>query len=286
MFQTTKKIIVNLLDRLGYRLVSHENFSPVDLRRLGNNPKGLGYYSSGMNNILIDVEFSSGRGLDVYTLCDKSIHPFILAVRSALVSDDYKKAIRDSLSNYYGLVQPRSAAEWLGFEFGEVVALDKEPPWSVLLPWQNRSVDLNRKMRQDCAFYDNREHGLKADIIEGWRDFGPVSKNILDIEVSRLHSLMLSIKKFGIQRHNKIGGDIVVTVLINDENEFRWLVFNGGQHRAAVISAMGYKKVAVQVKQLVERKDVLFWPNVQSGVYSKESALKIFDRIFYGYNTN
>jgi hypothetical protein len=283
VFQITKKIIINSLDRLGYRLVSHEHFSPVDLRKLGNNPKGLGYYSLVMNSILIDVELSRGRGLDVYSLSDNSIHPFIVAIRSALDSDDHKKAIRESLSNYYRLVQPKSAAEWLGFEFGEVTALDQEPPWSVLFPWENRSVDLSRKMRKDCASQDNREHGIKADINDGWRDFGPVSDKVLDIEVSRLYSLMLSIKNFGVLRHNKFGGDIGAKVLINNENEFCWLINHGGQHRAAAISAMGYKNVAIRVWQLVERKDVAFWPNVQSGVFSEQSALKVFDRIFHGY---
>ena len=133
----------------------------------------------------MDVDFKLGRGLEGYSLCENSTHPFILAIQTALDSDDYKKAIRQSLLEHYRSVQPKSAAEWMGFEVGEVIGLDQEPPWLVLYPWENFSVDARREMIMDCATQDNKEHGLRAGIDEGWRDFGPVSEKILDLEANR-----------------------------------------------------------------------------------------------------
>ena len=91
---------------------------------------------------------------------------------------------------------------------------------------------------------------------------------------------MVSIRNFGVVRHDGFGGDVGATVLVDDENEFRWLVGHGGQHRAPVISAMGHKNITIRVWQVVERKDVAIWPNVQSGLFTEASALKVFDRIF------
>lgn len=280
VFRVIKKTIRKSLDFFGYRLVSHRNFSPVDVRKLGNNPKALGYYCFGMSQILMDVDFKRGRGLDGYSLGDNSAHPFMMAIASALGSEDYKKTIRQSLSNHYEAVQPSSAAEWMGFEFGEVTALDQEPPWLVLYPWENCSLDARRQMMMDCASQDNKEHGLRASIDEGWRDFGPVSEKILDLEANRLYSLMVSIKNFGVVRHDGFGGDVGATVLVDDEDDFRWLVGHGGQHRAPAIAAMGHKNITIRVWQVVERKDVAIWPNVQSGLFTEASALKVFDRVF------
>lgn len=282
MLTKIKKLVIGIFNYLGYTVTKQTHSHPVDLRAIGNNPKALSYYTGTDRQVLIDVDFVKGRGLETYSLSNDSNHPFIVAIKSALTSDDCKGELKDKLSRYYDFVQPQNAASWLGFEHGEVVGLDNQPAWLTLLPWENSSIEQKKRGRTDCADEDNKEHGSNLAIGEGWRDFGPVSEKVLELEVHRLYSLMLSIEKNGVMRSNAEGGDIGAIVLMKEDNDFCWMVEWGGQHRAAAISAMGSKSVPIRVWQVVERKDVYLWPNVQSGLYSIEAALKIFDKIFDG----
>ncbi len=277
-----KKMIIKVLNYSGYNLTKKKHSEPIDLRKSSNAPRALPYYSRIDRQILIEVSFEKGRGLEIFSLFNDSYHPFIVATKFALASNDYKKALKDKLSQYYNLVQPQNASSWLGFDDGEVPELDNQPAWLTLLPWENLSIEQKMNGRIDCAKFDNKEHGSRLAIDQGWRNFGPVSQKILDIEVDRLYKLIQSVKKNGIMRKNTESGDIGAIVLMKEDNSYCWVVEWGGQHRAAVISAMGYKCVPIRVWQIVERKDAHLWPNVQSGLYSIESALKIFEKIFSG----
>jgi len=277
-----KENIIIILDFFGYRLVKNMNYEPIDLRYLSNNPRALPYFSSADRQVLIDVEFEKGRGLEVFSLSPESVHPFIVAIKYALDCGDYKNSLKEKMSQYYNMVQPDSASSWLGLDEGEVLALDGEPAWLSLLPWEDNTIHEKRTGRKECAIYDNKEQGENLTIDQGWRNFGPVADSILNLEVNRLYLLMLSIKKNGILRSDTKGGDIGGIILIKEADDFRWLVEWGGQHRAAAISAMGYKKIAIRVWQVVDRNDVDLWPSVQSGVYSKIAALKVFDLIYDG----
>ena len=220
MLTIIKKLVNGIFNSLGYSLIKYVHSEPIDLRGAGSNPKSLGYYTNTNRQILINADFNKGRGLGIFSLSNNSNHPFIVAIKSALISDNYKKELKNKLSKYYGAVQPQSASAWLGFDSGEVVGLDKEPPWLGLLPWEGVSINERRNDIKNCAIYDNKEHGFKVGIYEGWRDFGPVSENVLNIEVNRLHSLMISIEKNGVLRNNQKGGDICAIVLMKDDNDF------------------------------------------------------------------
>jgi hypothetical protein len=185
------------------------------------------------------------------------------------------------LKSYYSLVQPTCAAEWLGFDGNKLISMQSQPPWNILLPWEN--VDINQKKihRMQCALDDNAEHGCRLGINNGWRNFGPVEGVIVQLEATRLINLYHSIEKSGYVR-NDASGDIGAVVLFKDDGTWRWLVENGGQHRASVLSALGYKKIVVKVWQIVEERDAELWPSVISGLYTKAEALEIFNRIFEG----
>lgn len=282
MLRKFKKIIHKILDSLGYSLSKKLYEEPIDLRALSNNPKSLHYLTKTNRQIIINTTFDKGRGLEIFPLSYSSYHPYIMAVRYAYNSGDYQMGLRKILSRYYSTVQPQNTAEWFGFKKGEIPLLDNEPAWLSLLPWENSSIDYKKHGRKECAIYDNKEHGSSIIIEEGWRSFGPVSADIIDIEVSRLYKLMISIEKNGILRDNGEGGDIGAIVLMKEPDDYRWIVEWGGQHRAAAISGMGYKNITIRVWQIVERKDVNLWPNVQSGVYTIKTALEIFDKIYNG----
>lgn len=282
MKRIIKDFFLKLISYFGYTLSKKDYNYPIDLRKTTNNPRAFKYYNFTTRQIIIDVSFEKGRGLEIYSLSSSSAHPYIRSIKDALQSDDYRTSLIDKMSMYYSMVQPQNASEWLGFNRGEVSMLDNEPAWLSVLPWESSSLIQKKKERKDCAIEDNSEHGAKLGIEEGWRNFGPVSEEVLNLEVNRLYSLMVSIKENGVLRNDEHGGDIGAIVLLKDDHDFRWLVEWGGQHRAAAISAMGHKNVSVRVWQVVERKDVSLWPNVVSGIYSEEMALKLFDRIYDG----
>jgi hypothetical protein len=277
-----KKRIINIFDLLGYTLVKKQYNEPIDLRNKSNNPKSLHYHTNTNRQIVISTTLDKGRGLEIFSLGNNSSHPYIKAIKYAIQKKDYKAAIKESLYNYYASVQPKNSAQWLGLEKGEAPKLDIEEPWVSLLPWESASMVQKKDGRKECALHDNNEHGIKLDIKQGWRNFGPVSEAILNIEVERLYKLIISIQKNGILRDNKEGGDIGAVVLVKEDFDYRWLVEWGGQHRAATLSAMGYDNIDIRVWQVVERSDVELWSNVQSGIYSKEMALKVFDSIYSG----
>ena len=276
-----KNMLITMIDKLGYKIINKKHLLPVDQRKFSNNPKALHYYTSTDRQILIEAYLKDGRGLEVFSLDNNSLHPFIYAVKKALKSDNPKKTIRKCLNKYYLSVVPNNTSQWLGLNENELPLLDKEPAWVSLLPWENTSIENKKQGRQECAIYDNKEHQKAYSIEKGWRNFGPVSEEILEIETNRLFNLMESIKKNGFLRDDIHGGDIGAIVLINEKNEWKWLVEWGGQHRAAVVSALGYEKIPIKVWKVVERNDFEIWPCVQSGIYTKESALKVFDNIFY-----
>lgn len=65
------------------------------------------------------------------------------------------------------------------------------------------------------------------------------------------------------------------------------MLLNGGQHRAASLSALGHETIPVRLTSpssasIIRRDDVDFWPYVRTGLFSRETALEVFDRIFSG----
>src|SRR5690606_4329352 len=105
-----------------------------------------------------------------------------------------------------------------------------------------------------------------------------VSDEKVRIESQRLLNLLTSIRKKGYEQ--QYPDTLGCFILVSGKN-YKWYV-QGGQHRAAVLAALGRETIPVYVRQIVRREDVSFWPNVQSGIFSEEQALIIFDRLFVG----
>lgn len=277
-----KKWIYWIVEKLGYRIERITYVQPIDVRKLGNNPRSLFYLANNNRQVLITASIKYGRGLDVLPLSAEGPHPFVYAVRVASLVPDPLKAIENVLRCYYRHVQPLNVSQWLGLDDSDQENFVNLPAWVSLLPWENVTVDQKKLHKQNCAAEDNIEHGHRVDLSGGWRNFGPVSNEVLLIEVRRLYSLMTSIKENGLLRHDGFGGDIGANILMREDGAWRWLVEWGGQHRAAVLSALDFETIPIRVWQIIERKDVDIWPNVLSGVYTRDSALKVFDQIFNG----
>jgi hypothetical protein len=206
----------------------------------------------------------------------------VRAVTAALDNaTDEKSAIQSVLASYYNLVQPVNAIELLGLESEEVPQLADEPSWAAILPWDGESIDQWREIHQAAVIMENRTAGRTLTISDGWAWCGPVTEKKLRIEASRLYSLMVSIRRNGLKRHNGTGGDIMADVLVRQDGRWRWQA-RTGQHRAAVLSALHFENIPLRVVKIVNRDDVDIWPNVASGVFSRSVALRLFDQVFEG----
>src|SRR5690606_16637583 len=130
---------------------------------------------------------------------------------------------------------------------------------------------------RDLTFYGiNRENNLYGFSSKESLDLPDVSDKKIKIEAIRLLELLESIKKQGFNQQNE---DALGCFVLADGATWRWYV-QGGQHRAAVMAALGYNSIPVYVRQIIRREEVSFWPNVQSGIFSKEKALIVFDKLF------
>ena len=276
----SKAAIQSVFERFGYRLRLQplRKVHPEDVRNAGNDPRALHYYTN--NQVLLNAPVSKGFGLDHYPARKRGPHPFVRASLTGLNSAVPKKDIRGVLEQYYRCVQPESAAEWMGFSPHRLPGLADEPPWGRVFPWRSTTVEAMKRGIEATATIDNAQGGKNLTIEHGWRSFGPVSDEILEIETTRIMNLIQSVERNGIQRNNLPGGDIIAIALVDDDGDWRWLVEAGGEHRLPVLAAMGYKEIPIRVRLVIYRNDVDIWPNVNSGLYSRDVALEIFDRYF------
>ena len=282
MLQKFRNLVQASLKPFGYRLrlVPADSVHPVDLRDEANDPRALLYHGK-PRSVLIDAPVNTGYALDSFPLDPNGPHPFIRAVREGCDSEYPRQAIAEVLREYYSVVQPESAAEWLGLSERDVPEFDEVPGWMRIFPWRNVSLSTRRKAIERVARRENKKHGVDAGADAGWRAFGPVSEEVLQVEVERLYRLMKSISENGLLRHNEPHGDIRAVALVNESGEWHWQTDWGGQHRVAALTAMGYERLPVRIWRVVFRDHVSHWPKVSSGFYTENAALDIFDRIFH-----
>lgn len=269
-----------LLERFGYTIRPSDELRPVDMRDRRDDPR-LFDYAGGERPVLIEVSLARGRGLGGCELTERGAHPWVCAIREARSSNRPRSVIREVLDDYYRAVQPSSAAEWLDLEDGAVPALEDQPPWARVWPWEGRDIETRRNKAEAAASVEGEQFGRNLTIEDGWNNFGPVSDRLLEMETDRLFELMQSIRRYGYRRKDRPGGDIDVAVLWNDEDQWGFKT-TGGAHRAAVLAGLGYEQIPVRITRMVRRKDVDIWPNVSSGLYSREQAVALFDRILEG----
>jgi hypothetical protein len=275
----TKHNFKLLLQRLG--VLKKPGNKIIDLRDRCNDPRVANYYPK---TILIDAPTTSGRKFFFFPL-KKESDPFVRALHKYLNETGLSNKhtlIEQELTCYYESVQPKNAFEWLDLEDDETSdVFKKNEPWTIPLPWSPIKLEDNIKNINRWVRKDNNIGGFDLTISHGFTYFGPVSPKKISIEVTRLLDLLISIQKNGYVRNDTREGDIGATILINESGDWRWLA-GPGQHRAAVLAALGYKHIPVRVRYLIYRNESKLWPNVLSGLYTEKQALRVFDKVFLG----
>ncbi|TXK46769.1 hypothetical protein FVR03_10530 [Pontibacter qinzhouensis] len=255
-----------------------EDFEPIHLDKTVTNPACLNYLGN-KQPVVMEASLDLGRALPLFSFTKQSRHPYVMAIQQALKSDSPRNKIKATLNSYYKSFQPETAAELVGLD--STHTLHKEPYWAIVLPWNNDSADQMKARIQKSVAWENKTNGASLGIADGWAWAGPVSDYKLEVETDRLFNIFESVRKNGYKRNDSADGDIQAYVLMAENGEWVWQA-QVGLHRASTVAGLAYKQIPIRISKIIYRAEADFWPNVMSGLYSKEDALKIFDMIFYG----
>ena len=274
-----KKTIIYFFNRLGYHIQRNSSHNIPYLRT--QSPSALNYIDSKFILLDIDVDLVREQHLAVGVKYD----PLIKAVSKCIDNNYLEKSLKESLNAYYEIYKPETALDLFDLDKVDAPSLTNFRPWEVPYPWVDSSIDEWSKILQEGTKKENYRTGKKLTIVDGVHMWGPVSEDKLEVEVQRFHQLLLDIKNNGYKRNNKPDGDIVLDALSDENGNWRY-INRGGTHRFSVLAALGTKKIKARIQSLIYRNDVEIWPNVISKMYTKEGALKLFDRFHNGYNAN
>ncbi|MFT7111083.1 MAG: hypothetical protein ACI843_002761 [Psychrobacter glaciei] len=211
-------------------------------------------------------------------------NPFINTLREyAKNKSNYPDSILAAFYNQYCPTSMQSVLK------SDNASLSKYHSMATVLPWGTSTPEV--KLPRICVdvsaenLLSKEAHklGLSEKDNYGWQFFGPVSENLGLQEYQRLISVYNSIKSNGYkpEQYGYIHGQF----LISDDD---WVWVNiGGKHRFSSLAALQYKKIPVALTSrssalFIRRSDAEYWPNVKNGLFSKNDALNIFDRILRG----
>ena len=274
-----KNLINKSLSQIGFRIVRKKCLEPENFMEVNLSDAHHLSYCQGNNGIVTRVSIDKGRGLPIFSFSGLSLHPFVIAARAALtVDDDPLLTVKFVLRNYYELVNPSCPNSILGLK-SEHSELKDLPGWAVVMPWDKENALEWKEKIISSVLSENTRYGKRVGVEYGWAWTGPSSEIKVEIESTRLLSVLYSIQKNGYKRNNGPDGDIVVNVLAKSADDWVWQSI-AAQHRAAVMAALTYDSVPVRIMKVIRRDDVLSWPNVKRGLYSESEALKIFDDIY------
>ncbi|MFW5811883.1 MAG: hypothetical protein ACOCWS_02775 [Alkalispirochaetaceae bacterium] len=226
-----------------------------------------------------------------YSFSAAGFHPYCAALREYAQGGvaTYEESL---LQRYYAEFQPASAAELFGLSGGgtgghgadNLDPLSDYPPDTHLTPWLAEPIDQRLGKTKGVL---EREFGPGSGRrspgdreAPGHPLFGPVSDEQGRQEYSRLISVYESMMSRGFELPRERREDLQVLALRREE-EFRFLVL-AGKHRVAAASVLGLDSAPVRLRRpvVIDRRDALRWPLVESGVWELEEALVYFDALF------
>lgn len=230
-----------------------------------------------VRNTQIYAPFELGRTIRGVSFNNIHNDHFAIMV-SHLVSGVSVQELTYSLYSEYKKEKLLKISDFLGFQNNSI--LKKYPLWSLVMPWEHESLQ-DRYDSYFGSFLRNRSgHELAVENINFNVNCEEIfySTDTAKSQVQQTWGIWKSIKKNGyIETRNSPR----INILVNS-NQWRWVMSGSGNHRAYIASALKYKNLLAQIKQVIRRHDVEKWSNVKNGTYSPEEALTIFDSVFSG----
>lgn len=277
-----RTLLKKAMQATGYRIVRANADFPVDLTQVTDNPLEAGYRAGG-KSFLIHADVSRCRNLWWFPL-DSKHNPFTRTIT------EYRNATcrtyEDSyLHRFYESFQPKCVAEIFGFEGPADPRLRDMPAKALVFPWDRGDMVRRLKFRHNYALVENTSRGRKLSGEHGILWLGPVSREKGELEFRNLMRIAGSVESNGYARSGKPDGDISAFVLLRDA-DFRYQIAKGN-HRSSVLPALGHSSIPVRIQgtsiaRFIYREQAEYWPNVKSGLYTRQQALQIFDTVFDG----
>jgi hypothetical protein len=262
-----------IIGRFGFEL---RPLAPRDLRGKTEHPIAASYVA-GRRLCLVDAPLSDSRGL--YGFPFSLLHPFMRTAH-AYIEGQIRSYEGSPLETYYRHFQPKNAGELFALP-GPVSPLQQVPAFAFAWPWESISVQDREQKRLSRIEAENEGRGARLSVSHGYSGYGPVSPEKGRLEFLALARLADSIRHLGYMRNNDIYGDIRAVVLIDETHASRYLV-RWGQHRAAVLAALGFDQIPVVIGRPVRIDEVSYWPNVTGGLFTRDQAVLLFKQIFAG----
>lgn len=216
-----------------------------------------------------------GFGLD-----PRGWHPFVATLEAYRtgVATTYETSL---LRAYYAAWKPTSAADaYAGFDAGPA-GLRALPPYAFyLVPWASGTPETVAADTSYWVAQENAEHGCPDLTLSehGLGYFGPVAPAKGELEFRRLASIFERLRVEGYDRRH---GDVNVRMLRRG-SDLRFVIDGGGYHRAAALAAAGYATMPATLREpvVIAPENAADWPQVRSGLWTKEKALRYFDHLF------
>jgi len=207
-------------------------------------------------------------------------HPYVRALHEykAGASVSYKGS---ALEKYFNAFQPKVARDLVLCQNCGPSGLSELSPWCFVPPWSRHSPASRREFLFSWAFREAKQagyHDISPD--DGTNHFGPVSLKKGCMEYKRIVDVFKSIRCDGYRRRSDGDGD-VTGMLLRRGDEYRCLI-TSGFHRLAAVAVLGYKSIPVRIVRpvIIEARDVDHWPQVKTGVYTRDEALVFFHYLF------
>jgi hypothetical protein len=203
-------------------------------------------------------------------------HPFVAASHEYI--DSNRTAYPGSaLEAFYQKWQPNDALNALIGATGPEI-LCEFPSYTLHLPWLDvlpaeRASAMAKNIRNENRWCGKIDLSASA----GYGLHGPVSPKKGQIEYTRIVRTTKSIRRYGFDRA-RAEEDITVTA-IERGDDYRFCIIHG-QHRAAVLAALGYQHVPVSLMRTVFISEVEHWPQVYRGIWAQAEAETYVNHLF------
>ena len=253
------------------------NDRPIDLREIASDPQSA-LKHAGYSTFVIDVPVSDCRNKLGFAYRPDGVHPLVRTARAYAAG---KASCYDGspLQVFRRHFQPTNAAEKYGIYEGASRELLASLPNGLVHPWEDRSFAKQRQKAHHSANRDRVQYGLEQ--LDDPHATPDAEKGAFEFD--RLAQLVDSVREKGYRRTNLPSGDIIGKLLIRPGEGARYIVF-GGRHRAAVLAALGYDRIPLRMRfsKFPTIDDVDEWPHVRSGLFTRDQAIDIYNRLWDG----
>jgi hypothetical protein len=189
------------------------------------------------------------------------------------------------LQRYFERWQPATVAEAVGLDPAAASAQLQAPTTGDVppLPWSPEAPSRAHERHQREGFQQAAARaGVIGQDLVGSLYYGPVSDAFGAATFERLVGIFESIRREGYVPGGSDRPHLRGLLFLRD-GDYRVLI-TSGKHRIAALSALEVDLVPVEFGAtppiVVDRDDVERWPAVVTGVYTREEALDVFDRVF------